>query len=1191
MMHQRDIVGIFSILLILVSLHSIDREETDYPTREGSLIMSERRTLSLSDVEARKGMPRLTFADGRYVATRLTPRSGGLSTVYQATDIETSSKVAVKVLRGEGRSDEVIEESFRREVQALSDLGHPNIVRILDSGKDWGSGHHFIVMEWIDQDLSSLLAQRKYQDWETYYRLVGKGVLDALSFAHTRSTAHRDVKPSNVLVTDQGVVKLCDFGISKIRNFLAPGITLAGFASKPYSPREADDGSYSYSRDVFGFAALSIATLTGKSPTEYSELPTLLEESTVSEPIRRVLRRCLEIEHPELRPANASLLQAELEQASPPPPRHDLPRVLIALTNKVRSTVEYDKGLRGTVAEGFIERDLEVARAEEIAPTKDKPSSSMRIYGSTYGYVAVPDESGSRLILVSALEFQPSDLERRRSHAADSGVRFVLSGTTSVASSAALDDLNERLLEFAADQKEKLLEQRAQDLYRTWVDLLSAKTELERGRRTQLEYLEHQQAGEFVLFKLKPGENASTMAGHDVIVQTDDKRNDFRGTVVRRNDEGILVRPNPRNRIDIGVLAEPGILETDTTKADAALDKQKAAVDAVRYGRAVNPDLGSLIVTPEKVPVPSPVAVEFINADIDIDKREAVLAALAGPPLLLVEGPPGTGKTTFITELVLQTLKANPNARVLLTSQTHVALDNSLERIVGQSIIPVEAVRIGQDSDDRISASTRKLMLESKLPDMRRRALSAGRAFIERWAQEHGLNVKDVRRVMAMERHARLKTRLEEAERGMQEVEQKFAARAHVELSAEERSDLEDLLKSLSLDRDRLEGMLKESWLDLAQQLDSKDERKEFSQCSAADLHGWAEAYSDGTPAGAQLKELLQVHTDWETAFGRSRDFQATVIAASQVVAGTCLGVMGIPGRAEIVYDLCIVDEASIATPTEVLVPMSRARRTVLVGDSKQLSPFQDPDLQPLLSRFELRPEDQKATLFNHLAAHLPAPLRKALTTQHRMLPAIGDLISECFYKGELSSIERAPAAHLAGVMPRPVTWYSTARKANRASKKSGTSFYNDLEVEIIASLLARIDAWIQRGRHKEARVSVAVLTGYDLQRQRLSNAVQRQSKQWSSFSEIFVNVVDAFQGREADILIFSVTRSEVKGLGFLREMERINVALSRGKELLAIVGDHSFCLSAPGSVNPLRDVIDYIRRNPGNCVIEEVSS
>lgn len=270
---------------------------------------------------------------------------------------------------------------------------------------------------------------------------------------------------------------------------------------------------------------------------------------------------------------------------------------------------------------------------------------------------------------------------------------------------------------------------------------------------------------------------------------------------------------------------------------------------------------------------------------------------------------------------------------------------------------------------------------------------------------------------------------------------------------------------------------------------------------------------------------------------------------------------------------------------------MSRARRTVLVGDSRQLSPFQDPELrtQGLLERFDLKIEDQKATLFNHLREGLPPALHKTLTTQHRMLPAIGDLVSDCFYGGELRSVHRDPDPALAGVLPRALTWFSTSRKSNRASRRIGTSYVNDLEVEFVITLLNRVDFFIQKGRGKGKRISVAVLTGYGEQRVRLQTAVQTKKHDWSSFSEIFVNVVDAFQGREADMVVFSVTRSEEKGLGFLREMERINVALSRGKELLAIVGDHHYCQTVPGAVNPLKGVIDYIRRNPETCALEEL--
>lgn len=1152
--------------------------------------MSEANKITLKDLAERKEARRLSLSDGRYV-TRGNPKSGGLSSVYRATDIETSSMVALKVFRSEGSTDEVIEESFRREVQALSDLKHPHIVRILDSGRDDENGVHFVVMEWVERDLSAVMAPGRYDSWEAYYQAVGKGVLDALAFAHARSTAHRDVKPSNVLVTDDGQVKLCDFGISKIRNFLAPGVTLARFSSAPYSPPELDDGSYSYSRDVFGFAALSVAALTGKAPSKYEELFALLEEAPLEEPIRRVLRRCLELNQPDLRPANAVLLQAELERAAPALASQSLPLVLLALTNKVRDAVEHDLGLRGAQAERFVERDLEGARMEELPSTPDKPDRSFRVYGGKYGYTALRDTTGGKLLLVAALEYQPSEIDRKRNNAADPEVRLALSGTTSQASSEALDGLLDRLLTFAADQKQRKLEQRELALYQTWVDLLSAKTELEKMRRVRLAYAGREATGEFVRLKLMPDTDGSALVGQDVMVQAG-RLGEFRGKAVSRSDGHLIIRPSLRNRIDAGAIPEEGIVETDSAKADGSLGKQKTAVDAVRYGRSVNPELGGYIVSPDRVPVPEPVAVEFINPNIDDDKKDAVIAAQSGPALLLVEGPPGTGKTTFITELVLQTLRADPNARVLLTSQTHVALDNSLERIVGQSGMPVSAVRIGQEDDERIAASTRKLMLDAKLPEMRKQALAAGRAFMERWALEHELRVRDVRRAMALERHAFLKTRLEEVETGMQALEPQLTDANRKKLTADEMDAIEEQLEGLSKERDGLERVLKESMKELATYVDSKEELKEFAECSTADLREWAEAYAAQTPAGGQLKQLLQTHAEWETAFGRGKEFQAAVIAASQVVAGTCLGVMSIPGRNDITYDLCIVDEASIATPTEVLVPMARARRTVVVGDSKQLSPFQDPELKALglLEKWGLKPEDQKATLFNHLSAHLPAALKKTLTTQHRMLPAIGDLISECFYGKELRSIERAPAAHLTGVMPKAVTWYSTARKPNRGSRPQGTSFYNDAEVELVTNLLSRIDFYIQGGRNKDKRVSVAVLTGYDPQRQRLQTAVQTRGNQWKSFSEVFVNVVDAFQGREADILVFSVTRSEVRGLGFLKEMERINVALSRGKELLAIIGDHAFCQAAPGAKNPLRDVIDYIRRNPQTCVIEEVA-
>lgn len=1132
---------------------------------------------------------KLQFEDGRYV-TRGAPRSGGLASVYCATDTETGETVALKVFRTGDGTDAVIEESYRREVQALMDLKHPNIIRILDSGRDEEQGVHYLVMPWVEQDLATYCEGRKFADWNAFFSTVGKGILDALVFAHSRSVAHRDIKPRNVLVTPEGEVKLCDFGISKIRNFLAPGVTLAQFASAPYAPPEEDDGSYTYSRDVFGYAALCVSILSGERLATHAAVEIALEKLPLDEPVRRVLRKCLSLNYPDMRPANAVMLQAELVTAAPRPASEAPASVLMALTKKVLGIIEVDMALRGQEAEQFIERDLLDAAGEIIPPTVEYPGKSFRVYGGKYGYTLVPDQQENKLTLVSALDYAPSDLERRRSAACSLNYRFVLSGVGPMQSHMHLVDLYEQLLTFEGDKKLHQLEQREMLLYQTWLNLLSAKSELEKRRKISVHYERANVNGEYLQLKLEAESDGAALLDQDV--QIGSGKSAFRGLAISVSGTEMLISPSEQSPVGIGSVPTSGTVETDTTRTDAALDKQRQAVDAVRYGRSVNPELGKLIVNPAEIEVPAVGEVDFIQAHIDEDKKDAVLAGLSEPALMLVEGPPGTGKTTFITELVLQTLRKNPNAHVLLTSQTHVALDNSLERIVERSGGEVDAVRIGQVGDKRIADSSKKMLLDEKLPALRREALASGRTFIESWAEKHGLSLAETRRAMALERHAVLKARLEEIQTNLENMVPLMEEQHRSTLEPAALEALDEQYQGLSKERDSLERELRTSLKELETHVKSKDDVNTFATSSAEELREWADAYTADTPEGKSLKALMQAHSDWEIRFGRSREFKAAVIASAQVVAGTCLGVMGAPGQNDVIYDLCIVDEASIATPAEVLVPMARARRTVLVGDCKQLSPFQDSLRSTgLLERFSLSEDDQKATLFNHLKDRLPAALKKTLTTQHRMLPEIGELISKCFYGGTLRSISRQPASFLLGCLPKPVTWYTTSRLIGRKSKKQGTSHFNECEIGAIVDLLGRIDFRMKNGRDKGKKISVAVLTGYGEQRQRVERVIASKEHTWESYSTIFINVVDAFQGREADVVIFSVTRSGAEGLGFLKEMERINVALSRGRELLAIVGDHDYCQNQSGAVNPLKDVIDYIARNPESCTMEELKA
>lgn len=459
-------------------------------------VSDQREKLTLKGIAEKKESVKRFLANGRYM-TSDKARRGGIATVYRALDTQEERYIALKVFRQSGGVDDVVEESFRRETRALSDLKHPNIVQILDSGFDEETSEHYIAMEWVDQDLDALRATKPPADWTEFYGGIGRQILEALAFAHTHSTAHRDVKPSNILVTKEGVVKVCDFGISKLRNFLEPGVTLAQFASVPYAPPEQDDGNFTYSRDVFGFSALAVAVLARVQINSHVELITALDKLGLEEPIRRLLRRCLSLDAPADRPQNAAVLLGEIDKALPRTPTKKDGVILIVPTRRVSDILKFDLGLDSEISvQKFIENDLGSATCEhDKGDPKQQPDGSeqvgrsVRIYGERYIYVAVPvPPEGHRLRLVTALEPSVADLERSRERAYRLLFKLAFEGGLPKVSGENISSLDQKLLQFAGDQKIQLLQHREQALYKTWLDLLSAKTELERKRKRRVPY-------------------------------------------------------------------------------------------------------------------------------------------------------------------------------------------------------------------------------------------------------------------------------------------------------------------------------------------------------------------------------------------------------------------------------------------------------------------------------------------------------------------------------------------------------------------------------------------------------------------------------------------------------------------------------------------------------------------------------
>jgi superfamily I DNA and/or RNA helicase len=339
--------------------------------------------------------------------------------------------------------------------------------------------------------------------------------------------------------------------------------------------------------------------------------------------------------------------------------------------------------------------------------------------------------------------------------------------------------------------------------------------------------------------------------------------------------------------------------------------------------------------------------------------------------------------------------------------------------------------------------------------------------------------------------------------------------------------------------------------------------------------------------------QLVKLQGEWLQRIETDQNLVTAFLQTCQVVGGTALGFLGHPAARDLNFDLCIFDEASKATATEALVPLARTLQWILVGDTRQLPPIDEDILRDsqLMADHQLTPELVKTTLFQHLIDLTEPPIRHMLREQYRMTPAIGNMISTCFYRNEL----RSP---LPQVLPgydqlsKPVLWLNTAAlgKDRRESLRSATetSISNRTEAKLTVRRLQAIDRAIElQVIHPPdgGELDVLVIAPYALQVEELD---RRLASVRLSHLACEVLSVDAVQGRECDLAIFSVTRSNDRGqFGFLGQpyWRRINVALSRARFGLTIIGDAPFCGSRPGA---LRDVLDYMRSHPQECEIRD---
>ena len=571
------------------------------------------------------------------------------------------------------------------------------------------------------------------------------------------------------------------------------------------------------------------------------------------------------------------------------------------------------------------------------------------------------------------------------------------------------------------------------------------------------------------------------------------------GNCVRRTRDYAIIEPND-DVLELLSSKELKIVAGDYIQFPAMgetmeLMRQSKAMSRIlkpesKYNhRPINPNLPNYIFDPKyagETVVDINTAMEDIRThkigNLNEKQLEAVTKSVLAKDLALIQGPPGTGKTTVIAEIIWQEIRKNPDCRILLTSQTNLAVDNALERLQGQA--GIRPVRIGKP--DKLEPEGRRF----SLPVM------------DSWAQDSKNGEDNATRIW-----------------------------------------IDRIVSKISNDPKYLSAI--SSWKN---ELEAKDKhsRTEFSRLYRSNVNLVA-----ATCSICGSRDFMESYSDM---FGGNE-------------------------RSDMFFDVVIMDEASKATPLEMAVPLVLGKKIIVIGDHKQLPPMMDENtIDSALEKIgkkeiaeKLRKAESQFKRLFEAAAKVRKTIVATLDTQYRMHEQIMNTIKQ-FYQEELAATgglkcgitETMDIPDLAnkgsrwhGITLNPIIQPSTHAvwidvRTPETYLSPGYKNEGELKaIDLVLRALQQADGYSEfvNAQQKPEDKEIGIITFYSAQ--------SREIRKMYKGKNYRMDVVDRFQGMERNIIIVSTVRSNPKNnIGFAKEIERINVAFSRARRLLIVVGN-----------------------------------
>lgn len=546
--------------------------------------------------------------------------------------------------------------------------------------------------------------------------------------------------------------------------------------------------------------------------------------------------------------------------------------------------------------------------------------------------------------------------------------------------------------------------------------------------------------------------------------------------------------------------------------------------------------------------------------ELNEDQKAAFRRLICARPVGLLQGPPGTGKTRFIAALAHYAITTGLVRNVLLSSQSHEAVNTAAEAVLTlfrkTGELP-SLLRVGMD-DEQVSVPLRPYHT-SRVEQSYKDRFSA--TFGDRMAiagKTLGIPPEVVSPLVLLETTIRpVIERIGELCRAAEPRTQRLNGLTET---------LEQHLSLLDLDVQLPESAFEEDWIRALEDVAAAISRRAARQSAV------------GADKIDRLRSIAGLGRDFVGSVSRAeRSFDTFLAGTRQIVVGTCVGLgrssLGLTATA---FDLVIIDEAARCTSGELLVPLQAARWAVLVGDQAQLQPQHKPEVVNLVSeRTSISKKEIKRSDFERVfTTPYGGTAGARLKTQYRMLPPIGQLVSEVFYP-DLSLLAGRTTPDIDPLclpeeLSKALTWVETDSLGSAGhERKEASSKINPAEADIIIRLLER---WHSEDKFREwlltqqkHPVGIGVICMYAAQRNLIERKLRQSSLGALLERHVKIGTVDSYQGKENPIVILSLVRNNALGPteagakrikeGFLTTPNRINVAVSRAMDRLVIVG------------------------------------